>query len=237
MPNPKDIESGIAQAVRFFRGSTEPHALLWLALIHRRFGVPEFADALSRFDGMVAASPERAASLRVFRRLADPAHRLDPEDLQAVTHPSDLIVVYALYADQQPLPPVFSKALMRAAAEGGYFLTHALLAWVWARDNASEPELPEGFIDELCRANAAIVNADTGIVSDLRLEAAAFLQLAGRGELVDESFFDTVLVTQNDDGGWGLSRDAGGASDWHATILALLLLLERRAPANSACLD
>lgn len=227
------LEAAVDSAIAYFDTSSEPHALLWLALMQRRFGIAAFADALQRFDTLLARNPDQAPTLRVFRRIADRENPLRPEDLQAVTHPSDLIIAYALYADRQPLPPVFAKALQRAAGQGGYYLTHVLLAWVWARENGCEPALPDGFVEEVFRANAAIVNADTGLVSDLRLEAAAFLHLAGQGALVDSAFVETVLVTQNDDGGWGRSRDDRGASDWHATVLALLLLLHRRTSPES----
>jgi hypothetical protein len=87
-------------------------------------------------------------------------------------------------------------------------------------------ELPAAFVDDLYRANAALISADATTVSDLKLEAAAFLHLAGQGARVDRTFVECVLRTQAGDGGWGKSRD--GRSDWHATILALLLLLHAK---------
>lgn len=232
MPTDVGLDTAIANAIDFFAASREPHALLWLDVMHRRFGVEAFADALQRFDQALTGQPEQLPILRVFRRIADPENPLRAEDLQAVSHPSDLIVAYALYCDRTALPPVYPKALYRAATEGGYYLTHALLAWVLIQENGYELALPDGFIDEVYSATAAIVNNDPTIVSDLRLEAAAFLYLAGQGARIDDVFVDRVLQSQKDDGGWGGSRAGQEGSDWHSTILGLLLLLQVKFPAD-----
>jgi hypothetical protein len=71
------------------------------------------------------------------------------------------------------------------------------------------------------------------VVNDLELEAAAFLYEAGQGALVDHAFVERVIATQNYDGGWLGSSDKQGDSDWHTTVLALLLLLHVEFPANS----
>ncbi len=43
-----DLELPIENAIDFLELSNEPHALLWLDVIHRRFGIEEFADSLQR---------------------------------------------------------------------------------------------------------------------------------------------------------------------------------------------
>ncbi len=215
----------VTNAIEFLRGSNEPHALLWLAVMHRQFGIEEFADALRRFDSLLTRQTADLPRLRILRRMAEPDNALRSDDFQTVTHPSDLILCYALYCDTHELPEVYPKALYRAAQAGGYYLTHVLLAWVWIRERGGELALAEGFIEDVFRLSAAIVNADPTIVSDLRLEAAAYLYLAGQGALIDDVFIERVQATQNADGGWGASRDGEGRSDWHATILGLLLLL------------
>jgi hypothetical protein len=234
LPIEKDLRTAVANAINFFDGSHEPHALLWLDVMYQRFGIDAFADALQRFDSVLTEQPEKAPLLRVYRRFADRDNPLQPEDWEAVTHPSDRIIVSALYCDRVGLPPSFAEVLTSAARKGGYFLTHVLLAWFWIKKNGYELPLPDGFIDAVYRANAAIVSADPTTVADLKLEAAAFLSLVGQCALVDEVFIESVLVTQRDDGGWGLARDGRGGSDWHATILGLLLLLHRKFPVDSA---
>ena len=233
MPTDEDLHAAVANAISFFEGSREPFALLWLDVMHRRFGIDEFADALQRFDQVLAQQPKQLPLLRVFRRIADRNNPLQVDDLEAVSQSSDRIIVCALYCDQIGLPPSFSEVLDKAVRAGGYYLTHVLLASVWIREHGCDLPLPDGFINDLYRANAAIINEDPRTVTDLKLEAAAFLYLAGRGALVDDIFVGSVIVTQNDDGGWGKSRDGQGDSDWHATILALLLLLHVRFPADS----
>jgi hypothetical protein len=227
LPTEQHWRDAIAAAIGFFAGSREPFALLWLEVMHRRFGIPQFADALQRFDRVLAERPKELPRLRVFRRMADRDNPLQPEDMDAITHPSDRLVVCALYCDRLGLSPsFFAEMLDQAAKAGGYYLTHALLAVIWMREYGRDVELPAAFVENLYRANAALISADARSVSDVKLEAAAFLHFAAQGALVDRTFVESVLQTQARDGGWGKSRD--GRSDWHATILALLLLLHAR---------
>ena len=232
MPSPGAIDSAVARAVRCLADSAEPHALLWLEQIGRRFGIEAFAGSLQRFDRLLAGGPRDAPLLRLLRRIADPGNPLRHADLDAVEHTSDRIIIAALYCDRVELPPPFVRALEEAAKSGGYWCTHALLAWIWMQERGGAPELSPRFLDELFAANAAIVNENPKLVTDLKLEAAAFLHEAGQGERVDPAFIDCVLRTQNADGGWGITRDQPDASDWHGSVLGLLLLLHRRRPAG-----
>ena len=230
-PKP-DLSRAVARAIDFFRDSREPYALLWLDVIYRRFGVAEFADALQRYDQVLAERPEQAPLLRVFRRIADHDNQLQAEDLQKVTNELDLITVPALYCDRLGLPDDYPATLEKAVSRGGYMLTHVLLALIWIHENGCEVQLPEGFIEEVYHANAALINDDP-VVNDLELEAAAFLYLAGQGALVNYAFVERVIAVQNDDGGWRYSSDVPGESNWHPTILGLLLLLHVRFPSDS----
>jgi len=234
MPTEEDLHTAVANAINLLKDSREPHALLWLAEMHRRFGIEEFADALHRFDQLLSEQPNALPLLRVFRRIADYDNPLQIDDLDAVSHSSDRIIVSALYCDRLGLPPSFPEVLAKAVRAGGYYLTHALLAWVWIQERGCNLALPDGLIDDMYGANAAVVNNDPRTVSDLKLEAAAFLCLAGEGALIDHEFVGSVVATRNDDGGWGKARDGQGNSDWHATILGLLLLLHVKRSADSA---
>jgi hypothetical protein len=122
--------------------------------------------------------------------------------------------------------------LQQAANLGDYMLPHVLLAWIWIQENGCEVSLPDGFVENLYIANAALIGTDP-VVNDLELEAAAFLCLAGQGALVDDAFVDRVIEVQNADGGWLFSSDTPSVSDWHTTILGLLLLLHVEYPADS----
>jgi len=228
------MSTAVANAIEFFKDSRDPHALLWLAVMHRRFGLSGFADALQRYDRLLIEQPEQAPLRRVLRRFAVRDNPLRPEDWDAVTLQSDRLLVSALYCDRLGLPASFAEMLRKTASAGGYNLTHVLLTWCWVKDNGCALSLPEGFMDGVFRASAAIVNEDPTMVSDLRLEAAAFLHLAGQGALVDGAFVERVIASQNGDGGWGHSRDRQARSDWHSTVLGLLLLLLLKSHAGSA---
>jgi hypothetical protein len=220
-----DLNSAIVRAIKFFDGSREPHALLWLAVMYQRFGVEEFADALQRYDQLLIEQPETAPLLRVLRRFAARDNPLQPDDWDAVTTPSDRILVSALYCDRIGLPSSFPEVLQKVAGAGGYNLPHVILTWVRIRENGCQLALPDGFMEAVYRANVAIIDEDPTSVRDLRIEAAAFLYLAGRGASVNDVFVDSVLAAQNGDGGWGIAKGQTGGSDWHATTLGLLLLL------------
>lgn len=224
MTDPGQLEQSIDAATRWLRDTVKPHALLWLDIMHRRHRVEPFADAATRFDAVLTANPADASRMRIFRRLVSAAQVLDPADMQHLGHPSDLLIAYALYSDQAPLPDVYPAALARAVGEGGYYLTHALLAWVLIRDLGAGHALEPEFISGLYAANAALINDNPGTVSDLHLEAAGFLFLAEQGALLDTEFLPAVVQAQQPDGGWGSEN----ASHWHSTVLGLLVLLEHR---------
>lgn len=230
-----DVSSRVANAVGFLERAREPHALLFLDILHRRFGIEAFANSLDRYDQVLRERPKQAPWLRVFRRIADADNPLQPDDWDHVTLPKDRLLASALYCDRLGLPPSFADVLDKAVNEGGYSLTHALLAWTWIQENGCELTLPDGFVDRMCRAVAAVIDSDPTTINDLKLEAAAFLCLARQSRLVDLGFVWRVMEIQNDDGGWGRPDEGAGdpdSSSWHSTILALMLLLHVRFPAT-----
>jgi hypothetical protein len=231
-PEPSALQRAVAKAVDFFEGSREPWALLMLDVMYRRFGIAEFADALQRYDQVLAERPQQAPLMRVFRRIADHDNPLQAEDLQAVSEEVDRVTVPALYCDRLGLPADYPAMFVEAANLGGQMLTHALLAWIWIQDNGCEVPLPDGFIEDMYHANAALIDYDS-VVNELELEAAAFLYLAGQGALVNHAFVERVIAVQNYDGGWSRSSDTPGDSNWHPTILGLLILLHVEFPADS----
>jgi hypothetical protein len=234
-PAPSALQPAIANTIAFFEESGEPsnaYALLLLDVIHRRFGIAAFADALQGYDQIMAERPDQAPLLRVFRRIADHDNPLQYSDLEAVSEDIDLVTVPALYCDQLGLPNNYASMLDQATRIGNYMLTHALLACIWIQENGCKVPLSDASIENIYRANAALINDDP-VVDDIELEAAAFLYLAGQGALVNHAFVERVIAVQNNDGGWLLSSDTPGDSDWHTTALALLLLLHVEYPSDS----
>jgi hypothetical protein len=235
-PTPSDLERAVENAIDFFEKSHqpyEPYTLLMLDAIYRRFGIAAFADALQKYDQIMKENPDQAPLLRVFRRIADHDNPLQTGDLQAVKDEGDRFTVPALYCDRFGLPSDYPATLEQAADLGNYMLTHVLLASIWIQENGCEVSMPNGFIEDIYNSSAVLIGARYPVVNDLELEAAAFLYLAGQGALVDHAFVERVIAIQNYDGGWLNSSDKPGDSDWHTTVLALLLLLHVEFPANS----
>jgi len=228
------VRASVAKAIDFIDRTREPYALLFLDIIHRRFGIERFADALGRFDEVLLERPQEAPLLRVLRRIADANNPIQPDDWDHVKIHTDRLLVSALYCDRLGLPPSFPEVLAKGVKAGGYHATHALLAWIWVQDNRCECAVPEGFVEEMYRSVAAIVDDQPTMVNDLKLEAAAFLCLARQAARVDPRFVERVVAIQNSDGGWGKPDDVDPAnpeqSSWHSTILALLLLLHVKFP-------
>lgn len=235
---PNSLKASVTNAINFFEKSPQPYnsnelyALLMLDVMHRRFGITEFADALQLYDYVIEAYSDDTPIMRVFRRIADFDNELYPGDLQSVTSDYDRLTVPALYCDRFGLPEDYPAQLEQAANLGDYMLTHAVLSWIWIKENGCTLQLPDGFIDNLYQATAALINDDM-VVDDLELEAAAFLYLAGQGVLISNDFVNRAIMMQNLDGGWLLSSSKPGDSSWHATAVALLLLLHVEYPADS----
>jgi hypothetical protein len=228
-----EVQTTVARAIAFLQNAREPHALLFMGLIYRRFGIAEFADAPKRYDEVLPEHPERAPVLRVFRRMFDAGNAIQPEDWQHVTIQTDRLLVSALYCDRLGLPESFAEALGRAVAQGRYAATHALLSWVWVQENRCPLTVPDGFLEQMYGAVAAIIDEDPTTVNDLKLEAGAFLCLARQVARVDLGFVRRVIAFRNEDGGWGRPTEGAGnpnESSWHSTILALMILLHVRFP-------
>jgi hypothetical protein len=203
-----------------------------LNVIYRRFGIDEFSDSLQRFDQEVANRSSQAPILRVFRRIADYNNQLQPGDMQEVSFPVDLITVPALYCDRNGIPADYASLLEESANFGEEELTHVLLALIWIQENGCELPVVDDFIKEVYLENAALIGDDP-VVDDIELEAAVFLCLAGQVERVQNAFIERVIAAQREDGGWSYSSDKSGDSNWHPSVLALLLLLHIEYPAES----
>lgn len=223
-----EYRSVIAKGIDYLKDTRAPHALMFMTILHRRFRIEAFADAGKRYDEVIQDHSDRV--LRLFRRVFDAGNPIEPDDWDHVVTPTDRLLISALYCDRIGLPPSFAEALERAISHGGYGATHALLAWVWLNENGCQLEVPDGFVDTMYGAVQGIIDEDPTVVHDINLEAGAFLCLARQPERVDLGFVRRVIAVQNEDGGWG----AEDASNWHATILALMLLVHVSFPEASA---
>jgi hypothetical protein len=223
------VRTAIANGISFVNRTREPYGLWFMGMMYIRFKIPQFADALQRYDEEIAARPKEAPVLRVLRRLLDANNPLQPDDWDHVLIHTDRILATALYCDRLGFPESYAEVMERGLKAGGYQATHVLLAWIWLNDNGGRLAVRDGFVEDLYRANAAILEYRPTIVNDLKLEAAAFLCMARQGKRVDPRFVRHVVSIQRADGGWGKldapDPDRPNESSWHSTILALLLLL------------
>jgi hypothetical protein len=229
------VRTAVASAIKFLNGTREPYGLWFMGMMHLRFKIPEFADALKRYDEEIAARPKEAPVLRVLRRLLDANNPLQPDDWDHVLIHTDRVLATALYCDRLGLPPGYADVLEKGIKAGGYHATHVLLAWTWMRDNRCQLPVRDGFVEDMHRAVVAILEDQPTMVNDLKLEAAAFLCMARQGKRVDPRFVAHVVSIQRADGGWGKPDTPNAAnpdeSSWHSTTLALLLLLHVEFPA------
>jgi hypothetical protein len=232
------VRTAVANGVKFVNHTREPYGLWFMGMMHRLFKVPEFADALQRYDEVTAERPTEAPLLRVLRRLNDANNALQPNDWDHVLIHTDRVLATALYCDRLGLPPSYVEVLEAGVKAGGYHATHVLLAWIWLQDNRCKLAVRDGFIEEMYRANSMILEDRPTIVNDLKLEAAAFLCMARQGNRVDPHFIRHVVSIQRADGGWGKLDTPDPAlpddSSWHSTILALLLLLHVEFPRTQS---
>jgi len=105
---PNTLHATVEKAIDFIEDTNEPHALLWLDVMHRRFGITAFANALQRYDLELAHRSDEAPLLRIFRRIADYENQLQTEDLKSVLAETDGITVPALYCDRIEFPDDYS---------------------------------------------------------------------------------------------------------------------------------
>jgi hypothetical protein len=154
---------------------------------------------------------------------------LQAGDLMAVDAETDRVTVPALYCDG--LDADYFTLLTQAANGKDYTLTHALLATIWIQENHYQLPLPRSFIERMYQDTAELIGNDP-VITDLELEAATFLYMAGQGSMVNSVFIQNVIDAQNVDGGWRLSNNMSMDSNWHTSVLGLLLLLHIQNPAE-----
>ena len=113
------VRTAVANGITFLNRTREPYGLWFMGMMHRLFGVPEFADALKRYDEEIAERPKEAPVLRVLRRLNDANNPLQPDDWDHVLIHTDRILATALYCDRLGFPRVFAEAARERSQGGG----------------------------------------------------------------------------------------------------------------------
>ena len=229
-PTDEELQQAISRGIAYLRQIKEPMGLLMLNVMHRQFGIAEFNDSLQHFDQQFAANPDPIS--RIFRRIADYNNVAQPEDFLSVTDQLDRLTVPALYCDRITLSDDYLSQLTASVNGGSNLLTHALLATIWLQNNNCSRQLPEDFKSNLYRDNALLIG-ESSRVDDIELEAAAFLYEAGQGNLVNPVFVRNIIAAQYTDGGWSTTQDTPYNTNWHPSILALMILLYVGHPATT----
>jgi hypothetical protein len=229
----RTLDEAIGNATSYMKNTSEPYAFLWLDVAYRRFNLTAFTDSLQRYDQALAQnSQENHTLLRVFRRIADYNNPMQNGALQAAMSETDKLTVPALYCNRFGLPPNYVSSLTQAVSSQGYMATHALLATIWIQENGYSLSVPASFYSSLIETNAALIN-DNGVVTDLEIEAATFLTMSGQNAMVNPKFIENVIEAQNRDGGWQTINTGSEGSNWHTSVLALLLLLHQKYSSYS----
>ena len=233
-PRPVDARVGPAteRAAAWLRARPieSPHEFLFLGVLHRRFGVPEFAGMLEGYDRAIAnlRTPDLLAARRILAR----DQTAEEVRLELLGNAINRIHAPALFCDQREAPRGYKRLLRESAALGGYELTHVALALIWMEALGCELPFraPEAFRESVVRSVADLLVPDDGI-DDLEIVACAFLFTLGAGDRVGDAFVDAFLEAQRPDGSWAYdSVETGDEADWHATCLALWLLYELSVP-------
>jgi hypothetical protein len=227
------IEGAVQRTLEHVRqraGQMPPTDLMLLDFLQRRFRLdPRFAFQMAFYRTPTA---EESAAVALYRRLIDPkapAPRLPDRAPDFVR--TDLM---ALYGPQGLLPEDFLARLKTQMESGGYALTHAALALQWACEQGcveASPDVAElrtALIEGLCR-----VAQEQRFVTDLGLEAIAFLHYLGAGPRVLAAWVEAILDAQQPDGRFtGRAPASGEVYNDHATLLSLWILLEAQHPGQ-----
>ncbi len=205
----------------------DPVAYLSLAILARRFGIETFADMGPRYVQVIESKEGREQRrLRAFQRLLEVDAPVETADLEAITEGIDRLTSRALNCQRYPLPSDFELTLRTAMSEGGYFLTHSALALQWIEENGCDTAWSRRLRSLALQQLAKIPDVDLRL-TDLELEAATFLVYMDSEQLLPPGFVDGVLEMQREDGGWpGDSASDLDTGHWHATSLALWILME-----------
>lgn len=226
------LERGIARGARYTRRrvrvDAHPQALAVQHEIGTRFGIPDLCCSLEEFDARLDAvdvHPNQRDEALLLRRLIDPSAST-PIELIDTMEPTDEMLFRGMYYDLRPEEEPLRKLLASQADEGGYPLTHTLLALCW-KGKVSEPwpdhdelvrDLAQRALDEGRSVVAPVLEANWAPY-DTYAEAVALTGFAGLHDLLIDDDIDWILSQQQGDGGW---------HHWHPTIISLWALLEAR---------
>lgn len=166
-------------------------------------------------------------------------------DLRRIESDMSRVMLRAMYCDEEPVGETLAREIFRTAINAnyydnefeGYIATHMILAWQWLRELGCADEL-ETFEDVEERFTDILVGIvqHNRVVTDLAMEAMAFLFYIGADDRVKNEWIEAVAAAQMPEGAWDrhAGADARPNPQGHTTVFALWVLLEDALPEAKA---
>ncbi len=225
------IDAAIDRISGYFSANVETldvDSLVLVMMMQRMFDFDPGFSPLQWFaqlyqEAIAANDQSRLAALDAYRRIFDSTYVPDSSVFSGLEG-VDVLTMPALYCQAVPLPENYADLFRSHVEQGGYYLTHALLAYIWIVENECAHSLPPAELEETVRLVLDLVPKTGNELDDLQIEALAFLMTAGRYDLVRADRIDALLASQREDGGWA-AHPAIDSSNGHSTASALWALL------------
>lgn len=218
------------QFARTIRPVMDHHMWVIADYLGRRHGIADLCCDIDSYLAHVEASQLCAsgeAEALLLGRLLDPRRTASEEEIRSAGWEQPVMICRALYFDLHPDPEALGAIIRRRGDEPGYSRTHAALALRWVEDHDAEVPGHAELSEQLLTAMAAELDdrprPDVRSPDfDLFCEQTALIAYLGGPELLQPSWVEHILASQEVDGGWGVH---------HTTMLALWTLLEALGPS------
>lgn len=204
--------------------------VVWIFdILIRKFHVPE-PKAVALFRRDVRDGRFWKSSFSPILHILVPEVHYRPDRPQISQGPIDRIVNRAIWCDIIEPDPDMHVQMFNLAAKGGYELTHMFLALLILREKACpfyrqhEAELT-GFEKQWVRAMESLID-NTRNVSDLHVEAAAFLAYSRRKKVTSSQFLMRFLTEAENH----LDNPYVSKMSGHTAIMILWFALEVANP-------
>lgn len=188
------------------------------------FGQPEIERLAFSFLLRADRGPDENAFVRS-RLLSVPFGGTfrDADPQSVISNQIDDLTVAAALCIEQPLDDTFLDHYDALMERGGYGPTHLLLAMIMLRTAGCESPLEAHHQEAVLSAVRSEVGI-SGPVTDLELEAAAWLLDWGDTEAIDEALIDRILASQLPDGGWS-NGEVESIANWHSTAVGMWFVI------------
>lgn len=228
---PAAYETSINTGLAYLKDNEEQIAYSqWFILdyLQRKYGLDEAFSARNR----EISPPQEEDSLQEFhvhKRIAYPDQLINELPLEGASSMRQMMMM-AAHCDHIPLPADYEQLVRKNIQAGDYDMTHVAFSLERMKENgcAFPAELDKELRDDVSQRMVDLAK-DISTKPDLRYEAVAFLMHMGRRDLVQAEWIKQIVQQQQPDGGWKVNHEDSASND-HATVLALLALLEYSRP-------